>query len=944
MNAIHDSRIQHLTRIARAAFQGIRPNATLRNDDAVRRLLDADCAWPIHRHASIAVLLVAYETLPAPDDWMPRLHALRAHLPWGAFAVFAVDRAHHEAIAVSFGDPDPIWVSRSSDTLALPERGRILDAFADADEPLVLVAELAHILASRAPGASFYRGIARSIHACTDAWEHADGLTWSQRRELAILFVARLMFVFFVQHKGWLPHRQFVLRMAQQAEDGLYDQWLRPLFFDALNTPPDARRSGVIPRTVPYLNGGLFAPHALEVAHPALSLPDAVARRVIVQAFAPFRFVDDEAHTDLTSVRPHMLGEVFERLMCEDERHQTGAYYTPPALADDLAREALLTMVRLHVSLSAADALRNGTALRPADARALQRYLPTLRILDPAVGTGAFLLACLLHLEAWLIRCAKDVGAAPPDRAALRLHLITHCLHGVDVQPTAVLLAELRLWLALASVLPNHRDAAIPLPNIAHRLRVGDSVGPAPPAAFLRRPPDDAPEAQQRYHQYQEHQAELRALLASFSALRGAERQDAALRMQTIERALSSLAASEEHAALYAAVHAQAPVFADAPLAPHQRAAQRRLQAWNAQQARASSSSTTGTFHAHLHFADVMHEGGFDLVIANPPWLSIAQLPAARRHELRQQFSVLQVEGARAAAPDLSVAFLEHALPLLKPTGCAAFLLPAKAIRAGWGRPFRRFLTARWQVDALTMMDTSSTHGFRASAYPARLIVRPLPPGATSPRHPALPQDDAHTDIHGGYLRDHYTIRYGIKTGANRVFVDPPQALPHTVPAVRGRDLGGDGIRQTSRLLCAHDPSTGRALPTVDAAVVEYLRPAEAVLRARSDWRPHDPDWCVYRIYPESFGWRVAWPDIAQRMHATVLPPVQEGGPLCLNTVYMIGMMSEEAASRLATWLNAEPQQAWLRARAQIARNGYFRFDARVVGALPRPAFLGPVG
>lgn len=938
MDAPNEQLIQYLSGIAQQAFQGKGLGPPQTSDPALQALFHARWATAIHGHASVAVVLLAYDTLPDPSAWHTHLLAFRTLLPWGAFVVFAADCAHTEALAVSFGAPDPVWTSRGTPQLSLPERPRILEAFRQADDPVVLAAELACILETREPGSAFYRAVARSVDRCTTAWCHGDALAWAERRELAILFVARLMFVFFVQHKGWLPHRQYLQHTSKQTSSALYKTWLQPLFFDALNKHPDERVSGVIPRDVPYLNGGLFAPHALELAHPELELPDEVARLVIQHAFAPFRFVDDEAATDHNSVRPHMLGEVFERLMCGEERQQTGAFYTPAPLAEALAEDALLLLVREHLGNGCADALRDDAPLARDDALALQRYLPTLRIFDPAVGTGAFLLACLLQLEAWLLRCASADSGVPPDRPALRQHLITHCLHGVDIQPTAVLLAELRLWLSLASVLPNHRDGAIPLPNLEHRLRVGDSLRPGGARMYHVPDSDAGDDARRRYDVRSALQAELRAALQSFSTLRGRPRHDAVLRMRTLESALSTLSAVEERTHLHAVLTGQTTLFSDAPLTTEQLRARQRLRDMDADQERASSSADTGGFQAQLHFADVMQEGGFDLVIANPPWLSLARVPQPKRGQLRRGFKVLHSSGTRAASADLSVAFFEQALTLLKPNGRAAFLLPAKVLRAAWGQPFRALLQTDCEVECVEALDTHSTHGFRASAYPARVIVRPRGSGARLlPRWEGGP-DEAAGGLLTPHFADRHTIRYGIKTGANRVFVDPPDAIAPTVPAVRGRDLKDGAVRATCRLLFAHDSATGKPLAEVNTVVAGYLREAEAVLRARSDWRQHEPDWCVYRIYPESFGWRVAWPDIAQRMMATVLAPLADGGPLCMNTVYYVGVEDEAAAVALAAWLNADAQQAWLRDRAQVARNGYFRFDARTVGALRLPA------
>jgi hypothetical protein len=136
-------------------------------------------------------------------------------------------------------------------------------------------------------------------------------------------------------------------------------------------------------------------------------------------------------------------------------RKETGSFYTPRSMADYLVR----------------------VTLGPLVAKASADEILSLRVLDPAMGSGAFLVsACrfLAHAVA-----ARDPGGAPAD---VRRYIARHCLFGVDLNPMAVQLARLSLWLTTMM-----RNA--PLTFLDHHFRVGDSLVGASLDDLVRRPP-----------------------------------------------------------------------------------------------------------------------------------------------------------------------------------------------------------------------------------------------------------------------------------------------------------------------------------------------------------------------------------------------------------------------------------------------------------------------
>src|SRR5207253_2439156 len=149
----------------------------------------------------------------------------------------------------------------------------------------------------------------------------------------ALLILSRLLFLYFIQQKGWLAgERRFVvdrLDAALRQRRDFYATVLQPLFFGCLNTgrrerTAAARKLG----DIPYLNGGLFEPSAFERAND-VALPNELMQRVIEEVFERFDFSIDESDAAGTHVDPEMLGKVFESLMADDERAASGSFYTP---------------------------------------------------------------------------------------------------------------------------------------------------------------------------------------------------------------------------------------------------------------------------------------------------------------------------------------------------------------------------------------------------------------------------------------------------------------------------------------------------------------------------------------------------------------------------------------------------------------------------------------
>jgi N-6 DNA Methylase len=227
-------------------------------------------------------------------------------------------------------------------------------------------------------------------------------------------------------------------------------------------------RAGTL-RVTPF-NGRLFAPASAPLAH-AFALDDGVIRDVLV-AITTRPSGDRRERITYADLGVEQLGAVYEQVLDfrperrgaafvlarSGTRKATGTFYTPRAMTEYLVRRTLAPLV----------------AGRTPD------EVLALRVLDPAMGSGAFLVAACRYLadayERALVRegtvTSSDIG--PADRASFRRLVAQRCLYGVDFNPTAVQLARLSLWLCTLA-------ADRPLTFFDHHLRVGNSLAGASP-------------------------------------------------------------------------------------------------------------------------------------------------------------------------------------------------------------------------------------------------------------------------------------------------------------------------------------------------------------------------------------------------------------------------------------------------------------------------------
>jgi len=318
--------------------------------------------------------------------------------------------------------------------------------------------------------------------------------------DFAKKLLGQIVFLYFLQKKGWFGvkrgnnwgtgDKNYLRHLFQQRETyyrpgdkgNFFNDILEPLFYNTLAIKRTDDWSDRFSCKIPFLKGGLFEPlFAHDWVNTKLLLPDTLFSNSdrtkeggvgtgILDVFDRYDFTVNEAEPleKQVAVDPEMLGKAFESLMASRERKNTGAFYTPQDLVEQLTTSAIASGIRVDAIESAL----TGEIPPPEDRRQLLAHIGQLRILDPACGSGAFLVHCLERLATLRIH----LGDVRPLHD-VRREILTRSIFGVDVNPTAVWLCELRLWLSTAIQDPE-RDPmrVIPLPNLDRNIRIGGSL------------------------------------------------------------------------------------------------------------------------------------------------------------------------------------------------------------------------------------------------------------------------------------------------------------------------------------------------------------------------------------------------------------------------------------------------------------------------------------
>lgn len=584
-------------------------------------------------------------------------------------------------------------------------------------------------------------------------------------RDFVKRLLGRIVFLHFLQKKGWMgcptgsdawtggePDFLGNYFAASPDKARFHSQRLIPLFYEALNQPD--RPDDLFPHTgtrIPYLNGGLFEklPHDEQ----SLDFPEQLFTDLL-GFFGQYNFTIDENDPDEheVGIDPEMLGHIFENLL-EDNKDK-GAYYTPKPIVHYMCQQSLIYYLLTHLddteeARAAIEYLVRSKQIgennphekfNKANSAKINELLDKVKICDPAIGSGAFPIGLLQEIF-WLKLTLNTTLNTPEQLANVKRAIIQNSIYGVDIDAGAVDIARLRFWLALVV----DEDRPRPLPNLDYKIMQGDSLL----ESFEGIPLDNlvkshtttgkeiAPEAQsemdfasgQMKLTEEEKVEQINSLMEGyFSETNPAEKQrihkeidqfvlahiyhNLTLESSRIEKELGVMKHDIERKKL------QLPTW-KIPKKTETTISKLSARIKEIGQQRKSlealeQKAERPYFLWHLFFQDVFEQGGFDIVIANPPYV--------RQEAIKDKKAMLEAEGYQCftGTADLFVYFYERSVKLLRPQGVLTYITSNKYYRAGYGEKLRAHL-----AESLTlreMLDFGDAPVFDAIAYASIII------------------------------------------------------------------------------------------------------------------------------------------------------------------------------------------------------------------------------
>ena len=470
-----------------------------------------------------------------------------------------------------------------------------------------------------------------------------EGATEDQARLFAVELMNRLIFIKFLEDKS-LVHPDLLKTLKETYESGVYadsfyGEFCQALFYDVMNNKPDGRPEYVqnidLFQNIPYLNGGLFRPtiNGDEFEEADFDVRNSVLFSII-DLLERYSFSAGGSPTDLD---PSVLGNVFEKTINyitsdnADSNKELGAYYTPSEItrfcAEETVRPALLDRFETALVEEAGWPEHEATGFesvyelieelpgRWSTVSTLLAEVDEFRVVDPACGSGHFLTSVLEEI----VNIRKALFArndSYPDEYRLKKTTVLNNIYGVDLVGPAVEIAKLRCWLSVISELETDNvddladDDALALPNIAFNLREGNSlIG---------------------YTGFPETTDNGEYTLGSFSEDSVRDRyQDIIDEIQKHERAIDGEIAEKHRRRAFEKLRKAREELIDDIHGDFVEAGIDNISPDEVAEMR--------PFNWVLEFAEVYADGGFDVLVGNPPWdvLTVSRDDFFSRYEER---------------------------------------------------------------------------------------------------------------------------------------------------------------------------------------------------------------------------------------------------------------------------------------------------------------------
>lgn len=483
----------------------------------------------------------------------------------------------------------------------------------------------------------------------------------------------RIVFLYFLQRKGWLNgDRQYMhnLFYGSTKKDNFLDGVLEPLFFEVLNTDKQYRTAdaNALPgsENIPYLNGGLFARDEIDELN--CVFPEDYFKKLF-DFLDSYNFTIDENDVDDAEIGidPEMLGRIFENLL-EDNKDK-GAFYTPKEIVNYMCRESLIAYLQNGVPERSHELIRNfvencdASQLNAEQNKYLRKKLQDVKICDPAIGSGAFPMGLVNILSRLYIAMKADT-----DTSKMKRHIIENNIYGVDIEKGAVDIARLRFWLAMIV----EEKEPMPLPNLHFKIMQGNSLLESYKGidlSDLTKLSKDLKYGESRGF-WDTEDSEREALISSLKSYY--KTSDHAKRDHLFNDIINNV---------------RRQLFDKGITLPKD----------------IDPSANTDFFLWHTWFSDVFANGGFDIVIGNPPYVLLQNTPmsATDKETLTSIYKVAQYK------VDLYHLFIERGCNLLTNGGVLIYINPTTFLTNNYTSKLRKFILTEYSLNSVVNISTN---------------------------------------------------------------------------------------------------------------------------------------------------------------------------------------------------------------------------------------------
>jgi len=490
--------------------------------------------------------------------------------------------------------------------------------------------------------------------------------------------LGQIVFIYFLQKKGWLGvekgkpwgsgSKQFLRDLFEKSkakEKNFFNSYLKYLFYDALNNErsnqADPSYYEYLDCRIPFLNGGLFEPYKdYDWKNIDLMIPNELfsnqSKDGILDVFDLFNFTvkEDEPLEKEVAVDPELLGKIYEKLNAIREDNfeeykkaakgkesefnkKYGVYYTPREIVHFMAQSVLVEYLYDNLKsqkqesenlkesiehfifnsdkfsgndLKALETLEKKeeqknskiSAFIKENAKPIDNLLENVKIIDPAVGSGAFPIG-LMHEIVKAREILHNLYFKDTKKTAydFKSHCIQNSLYGVDIDSGAVEITRLRFWLSLV-VDEEDLTQIKPLPNLDYKLVVGDSLGQGINVGL----------ANIKSLEKLDYLTDKYPTITNFEEKKKLK--------QEIDKIINKLTGDKKE------------------------------------------------FDYYVYFSKIMRNGGFNIVIGNPP--HGADISRYKKDYIENNFSFFETRKNSASL------FIEKGIKLLKPEGILAYVIP----------------------------------------------------------------------------------------------------------------------------------------------------------------------------------------------------------------------------------------------------------------------------